>query len=259
MRKQLKNLCLSLMISTIGLAGSLSAQPMDGGPHGPEDRSGQPRERRDAKPSGDRRSSRDHLMRPELKDREVREAIVILGAFDPDLAKELAKKFEEQPREVAQMLHRRFPRLGVFLRLKKFDPESFELRIEDIRLISEARRLAAEYREAMAVNDQVLAEQLNDELGLVLELHFDVRTKLHQLQIDRMQARLNTLRSELTRRIAEKNVLIQSQLESVAESGLEVEREPMWMLERRAPREKEEGPSPSGAPIPPDARPKPGE
>ena len=184
--------------------------------------------------SKQRAPSRAHLRRPELKEKDVRQAIEILKLFDPQLAQELAQKFQSKPREVSQMLYRRFPRLGPFMRLKHYDPEMFELRVAEIKRISEARHLAIEYREAMAIDDMPLAEELKQELRQTLEYHFDAQSKIHQLQIDRWQIKLNELRTQLTNRRADKSELIQSQMDILSRGRTNME-DPLQILKPQGP------------------------
>ena len=166
----------------------------------------------------------EELKRPELSLEQTRETLELLKRIEPEVGAELSELYEKNPRQVARILHKRFPRVKGFLMMKRYDPQMFELRMQEIELLGEVRMFSQQYREAVAVGDDVLAGQLHKDLKQVLELHFDVKTQVTQLQIDRLQDRLNKMKGALVERMVDKDDLIKKQLdvmEGLSDEGVE--------------------------------------
>ncbi|QQE13363.1 hypothetical protein JD969_07860 [Planctomycetota bacterium] len=171
----------------------------------------------DRGPGGKERDRMFGRLRPELSLADTQEAIRILKIIDPPVGVELEEQYKTNPREVAQLLHQRFPRLGWFLKLKQYDPEMFELRVNEIALIGQSKRLAVEYREALSAGDEALASSTSEELKLVLTDLFDIRNELTQMQIDQMQLKLDKMRSRLADRMLDKDGTIAKQLNALSQ------------------------------------------
>ncbi|QDU32318.1 hypothetical protein KS4_03500 [Poriferisphaera corsica] len=154
-------------------------------------------------------------MRPEMKLEDVREAVEVLKRIDPPMGIELEEQLQYDPREVGRILQERFPRLEWFMKMKRYDPGLFDLRVEDIRLTSELNRLSVKYREALSVGDELLAIQTERMLEDTLDELFDIRTEITQTQIERLQNKLNELRSSLAERMAGKDELIAEQMNAL--------------------------------------------
>ena len=183
-------LCVALTGPT-ALAGDEARGPLGAPPHkGPGGPGG---------PGFDRGLSPDDLD----------EAIALLERIKPELAERLAAAREENPRRVAHVIGKRFPRLRFLLHLKDRDPQMYELRVEDLRLTYESRHLAEEYQRLLREDEDNAAEDVRDELMELIESHFDVRQAIRERELARLEQRIEDLREQIEARADDRDELIE--------------------------------------------------
>ena len=159
-----------------------------------------------------------HGRRP-LSEEQLDEALTLLEKLHPELAEKLkarqAKQSELDPEDrdhVGAIIQRHFPRLRHLLQLKDTDPAMYELRVEDVRLTLQSRRLAQQYSEALRQEDEQRAEQRFDELQALLEAHFEIRQRLRQLELQRLEQRIAALREQIEAREDDRDEVIEQRL-----------------------------------------------
>ncbi|MFO0869784.1 MAG: hypothetical protein U0935_12700 [Pirellulales bacterium] len=88
------------------------------------------------------------------------------------------------------------PRQGDLDDLKRFDPEMYELEVQDRELERKTFELSSQYRTAPADQRTELKSQVQD----AVKRHFEVRQKKRQLQLSRLEKELQRMREEMKRR-----------------------------------------------------------
>ncbi len=154
---------------------------------------------------------------------DLHEAIGVIRELHPELADWLDQLRDKHPNHIAESLHRRFPRLGDFVALKRSDPQMYELRIEDIRINRECRELAKQYHDAACSEETGMADGIHDELSALVNEHFDIRQRIRQLELDRLKMRIEQLHEQLDARQELKEELIEERLEELTGGTDEVE------------------------------------
>ena len=86
--------------------------------------------------------------RPPLTEEQITEAIEVLSELRPRMAERLREIQETDPARVAEVVERQYPRVRMFLELKKREPELYKLRIRDLKLESKSNKLAKKLRAA---------------------------------------------------------------------------------------------------------------
>ena len=153
--------------------------------------------------------------RPPLTEEQVGQAIQVLQQIDPEAAAYVEQIREEAPLRVAWALERRFPQIVDFLSLKQRDPAMYELRIEDLRLAHESRRLARRIGMAKEAGKDDEAERLTDQLAETLEHHFDIRQQIRERELADLEARVERLREQLEQRADNRDDLIEQRLQQL--------------------------------------------
>ncbi len=84
----------------------------------------------------------------ELTPQQIEETIEVMRDMTPWLADKLEEARKDNPQRVEAVIRRFFPRYREFMDLKRHDPDLYELRIKEIRLDMESRKLAWRIRQA---------------------------------------------------------------------------------------------------------------
>lgn len=160
-------------------------------------------------------SRRGSRRRPQLSPEQMDEAVAVLKAMRPELAERISLAMDENPERVHEMVLREYPRLRFMISLKQRDPRMFHLRAEDIRLAYETQQLAENIHKLREAGNVPRLEAAKDRLEQLLEEHYDVRHRLRQLEIARLEQRLEQLREELEQRAARRDALIRQRREEL--------------------------------------------
>jgi len=174
----------------------------------------------DAAPDKPRRDDRDHRRgrdRFHLSEEEAEQALQIITRLKPELGEELARLREDDPRRFARELEGRFPRFRWLLRLNRFDPEMFELRMRDIELYRRSRELAEQVRDARRAGRSEAEAAAREQLDGVVAEHFDVRQQIREAELARLERRLAALRDQLADRTENRRHIIAEHTESLIE------------------------------------------
>ncbi len=158
---------------------------------------------------GDGRHS--HYQLP-MSEKQIDEALALLKKVRPALAQRLAQVRDESPQRVGWLIEHRFPHLRYLLELKENDPDMYELRVDDVRLSYESQDLAEQYRQAQKDNNHRQVRELRSKLEKLVESHFEVRQKIRQLELKRLEQRIEDLREQIEKRDDDRDELVEQRL-----------------------------------------------
>jgi len=163
----------------------------------------------------DEESRRWSRRRPQLDEQQMAGAVEVLKAMRPDLAERISLAMAENPERVREMVMREYPRLRYMIALKRRDPKMFDLRAEDIRLAYQSQQLAEDIRKLDQAENVERREAAQAQLAQLLKEHYEVRHRLRELEIVRLEQRLEQLREELDERAARREAIIRQRLQEL--------------------------------------------
>lgn len=207
--------CLVFSIVAWAMAQTTESEPVDHQPPPPRDIAQGPDDFADhGHPPHDWRD-RD---KP-LDEQEVRDAMDILRQIDPDKAAEIDKAFEQHPDALGEALRKRFPNIGRFLALRNYDPQGFELRIQDLKLSRQSRDCVNRLHEALDAGDDELAATEQVLLAELVAEHFDVRQQMREYELTKLKQRIDNLIVQLQERTTRRDDLIQQRVDDLINNG----------------------------------------
>jgi hypothetical protein len=182
---------------------------------GSGDRAGDSAERRFRRDRGDGGSWRDRARRqmPELTAEQRTQLLEVLRDFNPQWHQRAQQFVNDNPQRAEFMLRAMYPRMKERIELKQKDPAHYQWVVEDAQLTFKGRELARKIRKAQEDGDSATAEKLTMELRNLLEKHFDVRQKLREKQVIRLQEQIRKVKADLNEHATKKQSLIDEQLQ----------------------------------------------
>lgn len=151
---------------------------------------------------------------------QAQEALEVLRRIDPEKAKRLEQAIDENPERVGQVLHENFPMLGRFMAMRRYDPEGFDLRVQDLALSRKCHNAADRMRKAMEAKDDAVAALELAQLQALVAEHFDVRQELREYELLKLKQRIEELGEQLEQRTADRDSLIDERVhELIGEGG----------------------------------------
>ncbi len=166
---------------------------------------------------GDHRPMRDrrqiHTNWSMSSSEQIDERIAIVRQVYPELADQLEKTKESNPKRVIRKLHEHWPMLQRLMHLKKNDSQGFKLHVQDIRLAFECNKLNGQMRAAVAEQDTDKSGVLRQRLRGIVAEHFDVRQKMKEHELAKLEKRIDKLRTQLKNRVEKKDEIIQERLD----------------------------------------------
>ena len=165
----------------------------------------------------DRREHRHRHDQP-LTSEQIDQSLELLRRIDAEAADRVARLRQEDPERVEAELRRQIPRLEGFLALRRYDPQMYELRVEDYRLARESRDVAKRLMQARREDDRNERE-LERKLEDLVEAHFEIRQQIRERELAWLQRRIERLREQLDERADERKSLIEQRIAELTESG----------------------------------------
>lgn len=186
-------------------------------PDQPGDRPPPPREARDGEgPREDDKRPHGRWGHDEPMDaQQIREALEVLKKIDPDKAERLQKAINENPEQVRDVLQKNFPYLGRFMAWRRYDPEGFDLRIEDLALSRQTHECAKRLRTALDAGDDELAALEQIQLHELVTEHFDIRQQIRQHDLAKLQEKIAELLEQLEERANNRDDFIEDRVEEL--------------------------------------------
>lgn len=121
-------------------------------------------------------------------------------------------------RQDGRYFGRMMPYLRSLAMEKKRDPELYALRISDMKLKRETHVLAQALREAReSKQDKDVIESLEDQIEEKVTVHFDVRQELQELDLKRLEERIELLSEQLEEREDARDDLIKQRVEELTQ------------------------------------------
>jgi hypothetical protein len=135
--------------------------------------------------------------------------------YFPEQFQKLYGLDEESQDAFDRRVNRMLPRMMRLMRLEQDDPDTFHLRVQELRISMKIRALARRIADGRGDDG---AEELKVKLRKHLEKRFDLRHKIHRIEVQRLERRLATARDRLDRRKAEKEEIIDEELQEILTS-----------------------------------------
>ena len=169
-----------------------------------------------------RSGPQDRSLRPQrppqrdLTPDEVEERMRILREIHPQLAERIARMKEERPERVGRMLGQHWPRIENFIRMKEHDPKGFELRVHDMKLTRQSHELSRRMRRPDSDPATEKKEEIRHELRELVATHFEVRQKLKEHELAKLETRIEELRGQLRKRATNKEQIIEDHFKKLS-------------------------------------------
>lgn len=149
-----------------------------------------------------------------LTEQQKRRVTSFLKEFLPDVLEEIKLLSETSPRHLEREMVYLFPRVSALLRQRDAQPGVFVLGVKLEASQYAIRRLV---RETRAKPSQ--AEASKEELGKLINQKFDLEQERSALQLAALSHRLEELRGQLAHRTAQKEQLVERELETYLGPG----------------------------------------
>ena len=147
-----------------------------------------------------------------ISEEEFERAMQVLKDINPEAAERLEQLWERSPQRAQGMLHRFGPRIYELLRLKESDPELYKWSVKDMKIGLACDKLARQYREATKAGDKDRIKEIRTQIADQVEEHFEVRQKMGEVKLERLERRLAEARKRLEKRAATRDDLIEKRI-----------------------------------------------
>ena len=161
--------------------------------------------------------------RARLSDEDRKLAMEVLEDINPKLAERL-KDTKDNPERAQAMLRHLWPRIHKLMETKKSDPELYEWRVKDMKIGLECQKLQRQFQEASKGGDRDRVKEIRSQIAEKVEEHFDVRQKMRELELERLERRLAEARKQLEKRAANRKELVEKRVGDLTNE----QHEPMW-------------------------------
>jgi len=162
-------------------------------------------------PEGDGRSFRNRV-RDRITDEDRAKFMAFLGEEFPEIHERVLEVAPDAANggaaDIDPRLMRRILPLVEMMRLKERDPEMYAIRKELWTTDRQAWELARRVRDASDGDRPAAAEELHEVLGK----QFDLQLRAHQLELDRLEARIVNARREAADQASHRDDLIKERL-----------------------------------------------
>lgn len=153
----------------------------------------------------------DAPMSPEMVER----IIAVARDVSPELAAQLEKVRNEAPEEMSQAARQNARRLIALAIVKDRNPALYAIRVEDVRLQLELRKLGDEYRAAVAADDKAKAEALDAQIAAKVRTQVDVDLRARAQELVALDEQVKSMREELSREQRETEARVAERIEAV--------------------------------------------
>jgi hypothetical protein len=148
------------------------------------------------------------LSRP-ISEEMAEEIFGFYSRIDPDVVKDMKVLEKDNPKIYQDRLHHMEKEMRYLSRLREGDPEQFEKSIQLRRLEGECNKLAKQFRKT---KDAAQKNQIEDQLGDLLNELFEMKEEEKKIEIDRILERVDKMRQEMEERKANKDNIIKIRL-----------------------------------------------
>jgi hypothetical protein len=148
-----------------------------------------------------------------MSEEEKDELEAFLKKHFPERFEELSRLDETAPRIFNRAINQMLPQLLRLMHMEEDDPEEFPIRLEEVKLSFEVRGAMRRLRLASGPEERA---RLLPEVRGMLARKFDLRQRMHRAEIQKLEGRLAEAKAGLERREADKEKIIDRELEDVS-------------------------------------------
>lgn len=130
----------------------------------------------------------------------------------PELYAEMIDLRYDAPRVFARKMNRLLPQIMELMRLEQDDPKVFPHRVKEVRITT---RILVLMRRIRGYGDGDRDEELVARLRRLLEKRFDLRQKIHRIEVERLERRLAEAKARLDQAATDKDEIVARELEDV--------------------------------------------
>lgn len=153
----------------------------------------------------------DSPMSPEMVER----IIAVARDVSPELAAQLEKVRSAAPDEMSQAMRQNARRLIALSIVKERNPALYAIRVEDVRLQLELRKLGDEYRAAVDAGDKARSEALDAQIAAKVRTQVDVDLRARAQELVALDEQVKSMRDELVREQRETESRVAERIEAV--------------------------------------------
>lgn len=198
---------LGLIIAIFGLFNLSVAQP----PNDEEEFAPPPKEKMSPRMrEGEGLKQRERFKEsPKDEEIDINKVREFLKEFDPSLLEHLQAIKKDNPDEHYRMITRIWHEMAMLERLKKENPEMYEMTLQTKKLEARIRIIADEYRK---VEDTKQKEAMKKELKTILTQLFDTKMAMREKEVRQIEERVKKQREKVDKQKKDKDRLIEERL-----------------------------------------------
>lgn len=164
-----------------------------------------------------RRNRKGNSSSSELSEADMPDALAVLHDYRPELVKRFEDWASRHPENARVMLSNSVPMMQRLIRMRREDPAGYRLAIEDLRYYRFTAQLSKQLREATTQKDHAAIDDLSDKLRTLLIRHFEIRQKIREREIEKLQSRIDQLRDQLKHRTDARDEILSSRFKQLSD------------------------------------------
>jgi hypothetical protein len=145
-----------------------------------------------------------------LTPEQVEEFLSILHEQNPKLEARIRALMVDYPEKVNAIISQHWGRVKPLIDLKRHDPEMFDLSMQEIKLTRQCEDLAVSLRRNL---DPGMGDQNKAQLKDLLAQRFEVRQKMRELRVARLEKQLLDTRARMEQQVQDMKANIQAQVQ----------------------------------------------
>lgn len=149
-----------------------------------------------------------------LSAEELDEVIAVAGDISPEWGAALHARRDRDPEGLRHAIQAAGPRLVALATLKRSHPDLYRIRVEDLRLQAELKRLASEYRAAVAAGSTD-AKTIEQRLREKVERQVDLDLRASAMELQALDEQLKRMVAQLKAESQQRSQRIESVLEEI--------------------------------------------
>ena len=138
----------------------------------------------------------------------------------PDTLNEWRIRCIYTPNTAQDYLNSLAKRYSIIEDMRKKAPDFYQYNVEQLRMEMEIRKLSYAIRTLQQRKDDInQIQELKTKLEIVLKISFDKSQEMEEKKMRKMEAQLNELKSQIQKRAANKDLIIQQKLKLLTEGN----------------------------------------
>jgi len=153
----------------------------------------------------------DGPMSPEMVER----VLAVARDVSPELAAQLEKVRSAAPEEMSQAMRQNARRLVALAILKDRNPALYAIRVEDVRLQLELRKLGEDFRAATEAGNAAKAAALDAQIAAKVRTQVDVDLRARAQELVALDEQVKSMRDELVKEQRDTDARVAERIEAV--------------------------------------------